>query len=206
VLSVNEKPETTVHLLAQDQRGFLGPCALARRPGLALVAENLALAAVYFGCGKFGLSLAFIHSNASAVWPPTGVALAALLVWGYRLWPGVFLGAFLVNVTTQPLLAISLGIAGGNTCEALIGAWLVCRFAGGLKAFERTSTFFRFVLLAGVVSTTLSPAVGVTSLCLGDSAHWDQYRSIWLTWWLGDMVSNLIIAPLLLIWLTQGRT
>jgi PAS domain S-box-containing protein len=110
----------------------------------------------------------------------------------------------LVNITTQGSLVTSLGIAGGNTCEALIGAWLVCRFAAGLKAFERTSTFFRFVLLAGVVSTMLSPTVGVTSLCLGGFAHWDQYGAIWLTWWSGDMLSNLIIAPLLLIWLTQG--
>ena len=168
------------------------------------MAENLALTAVYVGCGKFGLSLAFVHASASAVWPPTGVALAALLVWGYRLWPGVFLGAFLVNVTTQASVVASLGIAGGNTCEALIGAWLVCRFAAGLRAFERTGTFFRFVLLAGVVSTTVSPAVGVTSLCLGGFALWGQYRAIWVTWWLGDMASNLIIAPLLLIWLTRG--
>jgi PAS domain S-box-containing protein len=168
------------------------------------LAENLALTAVYVGCGKLGLSLAFAHPSASPVWPPTGVALAALLVWGYRLWPGVFLGAFLVNITTRGSLVTSLGIAGGNTCEALIGAWLVCRFAAGLKAFERTSTFFRFVLLAGVVSTTFSPAVGVTSLCLGGFAPWGQYRAIWVTWWLGDMVSNLIIAPLLLVWLTQG--
>jgi PAS domain S-box-containing protein len=204
MLSVDEQPGATEHLLAEDQRGFLRSCSPALRSGIAVLAGNLALTAVYVACGKFGLSLAFVHASASAVWPPTGVALAALLVWGYRLWPGVFLGAFLVNVTTQGSVVTSLGIAGGNTCEALVGAWLVCRFAAGLKAFERTGTFFRFVLFAGVVSTTLSPAIGVTSLCLGGFAPWSQYRAIWETWWLGDMVSNLILAPLLLIWLTRG--
>jgi PAS domain S-box-containing protein len=202
--SVDEKPGATEHLLAEGQGGFLRSYSPVIRAWIAILTENLALTAVYVACGKFGLSLAFVHTNASAVWPPTGIALAALLVWGYRLWPGVFLGAFLVNVTTETSLVTSLGIAGGNTCETLIGVWLVCRFAGGLKAFERTSTFFRFVVLAGVASTTVSPAVGVTSLCLGGFAPWDQYRAIWVTWWLGDMVSNLIIAPLLLIWLTQG--
>lgn len=172
--------------------------------GIRSFAANLALAAVYFACGRFGLSLAFLNASASPVWPPTGVALTALLVWGYRLWPGVFLGAFVVNLTTDGSVPVSLGIGAGNTLEALAGAWLVGNFAGGLKAFERTRTFFRFVLLAAIVSTTLSPAVGVTSLCLGGFAPWRQYGAVWFTWWLGDMVSNLLIAPLLLIWITRG--
>src|SRR3989442_8037341 len=105
-------------------------------------ASILALAAFYFCAGKFGLSLAFVHASASAVWPPTGIALAALLLWGYRLWPGIFLGAFLVNITTQGSLATTLGVAAGNTLESLIGAWLVCRFAGGLKAFGQAKNIF----------------------------------------------------------------
>src|SRR5687768_15564934 len=88
-----------------------------------------ALAAAYFCAGKFGLSLASVNVSASPVWPPTGIALAALLVWGQRLWPGVFIGAFLVNITTpesipstMPLLiAKSFGIAAGNTLEAVTG-------------------------------------------------------------------------------------
>jgi PAS domain S-box-containing protein len=167
-------------------------------------AANLALAAVYFGCGKFGLSLAFLNASASPVWPPTGVSLAALLLWGPRLWPGVFLGALLVNLTTQGTPLTSLWIAAGNTLEALAGAWLVGRFAGGVKAFERTSTFFRYALHAGVISTMLSPALGVTALCVRGLAHWDQFGTVWLTWWLGDMVSNLLLAPLLVIWVRQG--
>src|SRR5438876_4009141 len=97
------------------------------------VASILALAAVYFCLGKFGLSLAFVNASASAIWPPTGLALAALLLWGFRLWPGIFLGAFLVNISTQGSPAATLGIATGNTLEALLAAWLVRRFCNGLR-------------------------------------------------------------------------
>src|SRR3974390_2083194 len=108
------------------------------------VAGVLALAAIYFVSGKFGLSLAFLNRSASAVWPPTGVALAALLIGGYHLWPGVFAGAFLVNITTQGSLATTLGIATGNTLEALLGAWLVTAFARGARAFDQTENFFPY--------------------------------------------------------------
>src|SRR5919108_5112687 len=162
-----------------------------------LAAPNLAVVGAYFLAGKFGLSLAFFHASASAVWPPSGIALAALLLWGYRLWPGIFLGAFLVNITTQGSAATTLGIATGNTLEAVIGAWLVGRYAGGLKAFERARNVFKFVVLAAILSTAVSATLGVTSLSLGGFAAWEDYQHIWLTWWLGDMVGNLIVAPLL---------
>src|SRR5438874_10066704 len=98
----------------------------ARRRGYA--GGVLALAAVYFAAGKLGLRLAFVHANATAVWPPTGIALAGLLLLGYRVWPAIFLGAFLVNITTAGSVVTSLGIATGNTLEALLGACLVNRF------------------------------------------------------------------------------
>ena len=170
-----------------------------------LLVETLALAAAYFGCGKFGLSLAYVNASASAVWPPAGLALAALLFRGQRLWPGVFLGAFLVNITTQGSTATSLGIAAGNTLEAALGAWLVSRFASGLEVFDRARNIFKFVLLAGVLSTAVSACLGVTSLCLGGFARWEQYWLVWFTWWLGDMAGDLVIAPLLVIWATQPR-
>jgi PAS domain S-box-containing protein len=166
-------------------------------------AAILALAAIYLGAGKLGLSLAHIHASASAVWPPTGIALAALLLWGYRLWPGVFLGAFLVNITTQGSVATTFGVAAGNTLEALLSAWAINRYANGAKAFERARTSFMFVLLAPILSTVISATVGVTSLTLGGFAQWDQYARIWFTWWLGDAVGDLIVAPLPLIWMTQ---
>src|SRR5499425_1408456 len=96
------------------------------------------LAVLYFSAGAFGLSLAHVHPSASAVWPPSGIALAAILLWGYRLLPGIFLGAFAVNFAAAGSLVTSLSIAAGNTLEALLGAGLVCRFANGPNAFEQT--------------------------------------------------------------------
>jgi PAS domain S-box-containing protein len=161
------------------------------------------LAAVYFGCGAFGLSLALVNKSASAVWPPSGIALAALLLGGIRLWPGVFAGAFLVNILTQGSVATSLAIATGNTLEAFIGAKLVFRFANGALAFDRTKNIFKFVLFAAMLSTLSSSTLGVISLCLGKFAAWNQFWPIWLTWWLGDMVSDIIIAPLVILWATK---
>jgi signal transduction histidine kinase/integral membrane sensor domain MASE1 len=167
------------------------------------VRAMLALSAVYFCTGKLGLFLAYLHPSASAVWPPSGIALAALLLWGYRLWPGIFVGAFLVNITTAGSLETTLGIAAGNTLEGLLGAWLINRFAGGPKAFERARNIFRFTALAALVSTAVGATVGVTALSLEGFVQWQQYAAIWLTWWLGDMAGDLLVAPLLVIWVTQ---
>ena len=166
------------------------------------MAAILALAAIYYCAGRLGLSLAYVHASASAVWPPTGIALAALLLWGYRLWPGILLGAFLVNITTPGSVATAFGIAAGNTLEALLGAWVINRYANGAKAFERARSCFKFVLLAPILSTAVSATIGLTSLTLGGFAEWDQYLTIWFTWLLGDAVGALIVAPLLLIWMT----
>src|SRR5438874_12827140 len=94
------------------------------------------LTLVYFIAGKVGLMLASLHASASPVWPPAGIALAVLLLLGYRAWPAIFVGAFLVNVTTAGNFATSFAIATGNTLEALAGAWLVNRFAGRRNVFE----------------------------------------------------------------------
>src|SRR3989475_2388720 len=157
------------------------------------------LTLVYFIAGKFGLMLASLHASASPVWPPAGIALAALLVLGYRAWPAIFVGAFLVNVTTVGNVATSLAIASGNTLEAICGAWLINRLAGGTTVFDRPQGVFKFAL-AAVVSTIISPAVGVTSLALGGFADWANFGAIWLTWWLGDATGDLLIAPLIILW------
>jgi len=160
------------------------------------------LALVYFIAGKLGLKLAFLNQSASAVWPPTGIALAAVLLFGYRLWPGIWVGAFLVNITTTGTFATSIAIAGGNTLETVLGAWLIQQFANGRHAFERSRDVVRFILLAAVLSTMVSVTIGATSLALGGLASWKDYPGIWMTWWLGDAVSALLITPLILIWST----
>lgn len=167
---------------------------------LPRVAAMAALAAIYFVSAKLGLSLAFLNENATAVWPPTGIALAAVVLFGCRLWPGIFLGAFLANWSTDGSAITSLSIAFGNTIEALLGAFFLCRLAGGLRLFDRPKHLFNFMVLTGMAATAVSATVGVASLLAGGFVSPDNYKPVWLTWWLGDMISNLTVAPLLIIW------
>jgi signal transduction histidine kinase/ActR/RegA family two-component response regulator len=157
------------------------------------------LTLIYFIAGYFSLKLAIVNPSASPVWPPAGIALAALLVLGYRVWPAIFIGAFLVNITTAGNFFTSLGIAGGNALEGVCGAWLVNRFAGAIQVFDRPQNVFKFAL-AALISTAISPLLGVTSLALGGFAQWTNYSQVWLTWWLGDASADLVFAPLLLLW------
>src|SRR5215831_18873007 len=162
------------------------------------------LAVVYFIAGKLGLMLASLHASASPVWPSAGIALAAILLLGYRVWPAIFIGAFLVNVTTAGNVATSFAIATGNTLEALAGAWLVNRFAGGKNVFDRPQGVFKFAVVAAI-STIISPVFGVTSLALAGFADWTNYGAIWLTWWLGDATGDLVFAPLVILWSVASK-
>lgn len=157
------------------------------------------LALAYFVAGKAGLRLAFLQPSASPVWPPAGIAVAALLVLGSRFWPAVFVGAFLVNATTAGNVGTSLAIASGNTLEALCAAWLLNRYASGTRVFERAQDVFKFALI-GAGSTAISPSIGLTSLALGGFVDWENYGGVWVTWWLGDLTGYLVIAPLVLVW------
>src|SRR5256886_1789609 len=156
-------------------------------------------AIIYIAAGKIGLHLASLHASASPVWPPAGIALAAILLVGYRAWPAIFAGAFLVNLTTAGDAATSIAIASGNTLEAVAGAWLVNRFAGRKNVFDRPQSVFKFAL-AAAVSAVVSPVFGVTSLALDGFADWTKYGAIWVTWWLGDVTGDLIFTPLVLLW------
>jgi len=163
------------------------------------------LAAIYFVAGKLGLKLAFVHASATTIWPCTGIALASFLVYGYGVWPGVMVGAFLVNLTTAGSAATSIGIAIGNTLEGVVGCYLVNRFARGRDLFARAQDIFKFALLAGMVSTAVSATMGVTILVAGGFASWASYGPIWCTWWLGDAVGAVVVTPLLLVWRENPR-
>jgi PAS domain S-box-containing protein len=169
------------------------------RCGWASYAAQVAsLAAVYFGAAKLGLTMAFVAEQVTAVWPPTGIALAALLLFGYRLWPGIALGAFLANATTNEPLTTAAGIAIGNTLEALVGAWLLRTLVNFDPALERVKDVLHLAILAAGVSTMVSATIGATSLCLGGVKPWAAYPRLWGVWWLGDAMGSLVIAPLLL--------
>jgi diguanylate cyclase (GGDEF)-like protein len=175
------------------------------RLGLSRALSLVLVALAYFVAAKLGLSLAYLNPSASPVWPPTGIALGALLVLGQRVWPAIAAGAFLANVTTAGSLATSIGIAAGNTAEAVTGAYLVNRFAGGREAMDGSWNIFKFAVLAAGVSTTLSATAGVASLAAGGFIEPGTYGAVWTTWWLGDVVSDLMVAPLVLLWSADWR-
>lgn len=164
-----------------------------------------ALTGVYFVAGKLGLKLAFVNASATALWPCTGITLTAFLLLGYRVWPAILVGAFLVNLTTAGTLTTSLCIAIGNTLEGVTGSYLVTRFAGGVRAFQKAQDIFKFAFLGGMVSSTVSATIGVTSLALTGFADWSSYTSVWSTWWLGDSVGAVIVTPLVLLWRENPR-
>ena len=165
------------------------------------VAKILLVAAAYFATAKLGLELAFEHASITAVWPPTGISLAAILIWGYRMWPGVALGAALANTFTGDVPASAvLGITVGNTLEALVGAFLLTRVADFQPSLERVRDILALVVLAGGISTMVSATIGVTSLWIGNEiTSAGDMPSAWRVWWLGDMGGDLLVAPVLLV-------
>ncbi|HWX19800.1 MAG TPA: MASE1 domain-containing protein [Candidatus Binatia bacterium] len=165
------------------------------------------LAAIYFVAGKLGVWLAGGYQIGVPVWPPAGIALAAVLLAGSRVWPGVALGAFVTAATSlapargQPfgLVAASFGVSLGNTVEALAGAWLVQRFAQGREAFRQPHTIFVFIALAAVLNPALSAGVGSSVVVLAGLAYGQNLAHLWLDWWQADMLSIIVLTPLLLI-------
>jgi diguanylate cyclase (GGDEF)-like protein/PAS domain S-box-containing protein len=192
----------TDHRSDESGRGGSRDAASGARsaPGLSSVTLIGILTIVYFTAAKFGLSMAATHKSVSLVWPPTGIALAAVLLFGYRIWPGIALGAFLANASTGVGLAVSAAIATGNTLEALAGAYLLRRLTRFRESLERPQDVLGFTALAAGVSTTVGATIGVFSLCLGGAAPWPLYATLWWQWWLGDAMGALIVAPVLLTW------
>ena len=162
------------------------------------------VAAVYFGGAKLGLNLAVGHGVITPVWPPTGIAIAALLLLGPRLWPAVAIGAFAGNATSGVSLWVAAGIAVGNTLEAVVAVYLLRRVSFRVS-FERMQDVVRFAC-ASALAAAVAATNGVTVLALADSAAASPYGSRWLLWWLGDATGALLVAPLILVWATRPPT
>ena len=161
--------------------------------------QLIVVAGVYLVSGKLGLDLAFESHSVTAIWPPTGIALAALVIGGARLWPAVAVGALLTNIDTGVPAVTVLGITVGNTLEALTGAYLLRRVAHVRPGLERVRDVLALVAFGAVISTIVSASIGVASLLIGDALAFDRAASEWRTWWLGDMGGDLIVAPVLLV-------
>jgi len=167
------------------------------RPG-SYVLQVAVVTAVYFGGAKLGLNLAVGHGVITPVWPPTGIAIAALLLLGPRMWPAVAIGALLGNATSGVSFWVAAGIAVGNTLEAVVAVYLLRRMSFR-KTFERVVDVVQFAC-AAAIAAAVAATNGVTVLALADSAAASPYGSRWLLWWLGDATGALLVAPLILVW------
>jgi diguanylate cyclase (GGDEF)-like protein/PAS domain S-box-containing protein len=164
--------------------------------GIAL-ARVLAVAGAYFAAARLGLAVAF-HTR--QVWPPTGVALAAVVLWGYRVLPGVALGAFVANLCAGEPALTALGVALGNAAEALIGAWMLARSPGFRRQLDRMRDVAFLMVVVAAVSTLASATIGVISQIAGGVITAHGAGVAWRAWWLGDVARDMLGAPLLLVW------
>ncbi len=188
------------------------PLCLPRHFDARWFMEVIALAAIYFLTARLGLLLAVPDGHVTPVWPPSGIALAAILLRGRHVWPGIWLGSFTANLwdfygspsSAATEIAASVTIGVGASLAALAGALLLRRFVGGRNPLERVRDVCAFMALGGVVSCLISATIGMTTLCLTGFAPWSGFGQTWLTWWLGDTAGVFIVAPLGLVWRGAG--
>lgn len=195
-------PGSALHSQGIQAQPPAGAPATARDPRYWLLL--FAIAAAYVITGKLGFTLAFVVEQVTAVWPPTGISLAALLLLGIRYWPGVALGALLVNLLSHVPPAGALGMAFGNTLEAVLG-WYLLQRTGFSPSLERLPDVFKLLAFGAALSTPVSATVGTASLCITGITPWSAYSNTWLTWWVGDGIADLVITPLILAWTTTPR-
>ncbi len=175
---------------------------------LTYVIQLSAVGAIYFFTARFGLDLASAYPSATAIWPPAGFALAAVLLGGYRVVPAIFAAAFLVDALSSGPSYAAAATAAGNAFEAFAGGFLVSRWAEGRNAFAAPTRIAKFVLIA-MFATAISASVGagvnvgVGTLSLTENVNWGKFASIWFPWWLGDLAAVLMITPVLVLWTTD---
>ena len=177
--------------------------------------EQFGVAAAYWVAGKLALLLAIPPGYATAVWPAAGLALAGTLLLGYRVWPGVLLGSFLINFWTSfdpssaaaivKSVTMALSIGAGAALQAAGGAWLVRRWAGFPNELTDERAVIRFLVGCVPVSCFVSPTVGVTTLFLAGAVPTSSCLFNWWTWWVGDTIGAMIFAPLALLWAVRAH-
>jgi PAS domain S-box-containing protein len=183
------------------------PALLLSPRGLAKYALELVVIAVgYFVLARLGLALAALHPSAIPIWPPAGFALAAVLLRGSRIWPAIFVAAWAANAPTDMAgaglgaIASSAAIAAGNTLAALAAGYLINIWSDGCRTFDTPAAVGKFAFVCLGPSTMISATVGVVSLCVAGHADWASFISLWVTWWLRDVVGALVVAPVFVLW------
>ena len=164
------------------------------------ILQTVLLAVVYATVARLALMMDAVSGFATLVWPSSGIALAALLIVGDEAWPGVLVGAFAVNVVVGAPPLVALGIAAGNTLEAVVGSQLLRRVVGVQRSLARLRDVLGLVIFAAALSTMLSATIGVMSLRAGGLIPASAFGSTWRAWWLGDALGDLVIGSLLLAW------
>jgi two-component sensor histidine kinase/integral membrane sensor domain MASE1 len=167
------------------------------------VAKLSLVGAGYFAIAYLGLQLASINPSATPIWPATGLAIAAIMLWGYRVAPAIFVAAFIVNQLTAGSPSASATIALGNTLEAVATAYCVRRWAEGDRVFHSAAGVGKFAAFCAV-TTTISATIGVATLVVAGFAGPSNAAPVWLTWWLGDFAGAVVVTPVALLWLS-GR-
>ncbi len=165
-----------------------------------LVLMSLGVAILYTFSALLGLELAVVHGHVTAVWPPSGIAIAALLLLGTRVWPAITAAALLVNFWSGLPLLTAMLIATGNTLAGVVGARLVCHFSGARTPLDNCQGLVALVVAGGIIATLLSATVGVAALAMTGMVSIDSTPALWTTWWLGDAAGVTVFAPLLLAW------
>jgi len=188
------RPSYILSTLARSLGNKLGPYF---EPGNVATIAFVAL--VYFVVGKIGLRPTTPNHSVTAIWVPAGISLAALLLRGYRAWPGAFLGAFLLSIAITGSISISLPIAAGNVLTALLATYLINRYAHGKTAFFKAPDALRFVFFGAMLGPALCATQGVSLLCLGGFAKLTDLPALWFVWWVGDMLGVLFVTPFLVL-------
>lgn len=165
---------------------------------MSILARIALLAAVYYATGRLGLLLPIAHQNVTLVWAPSGIAVAAILLWGFRVWPGIALGAFLVNLATSAPFGVCLAMAAGNTLLAVAGAWLLRR-AGFHPALDRVGDVLSLGLCAAL-APAVSATFGTAALAWSGLLPPGRAFAVWGYWWLGDAMGILLVTPVLSTW------
>jgi integral membrane sensor domain MASE1 len=156
----------------------------------------------YVLAARLGLSLSYTTEQVTTVWPPSGIALVALLVLGRRYWPAIFAGALVANSLAHETAWVALGIAVGDTLEAVAGEYLLRRVLGFKNAF-RVPRDVGLYALAAALSTVIAALMGPAWLALGGNIEWSQYWHIAMLWWQGDLLGDLVFGPFLLAYLNR---